>query len=431
MTELASRVVALVECSWPSGVITKHNEAAAQQGADIGLRLIDVYPELNERRLSRVMKDNRPFSQLLETSFPSATYELTAELREPGFLRIEVYPAAAVSEIRASMDHYVMRVEGLSKELKQFPESNPNPVLRASEAGELLYANPAARACMPDSIDETNRLPDEFIPHLNRKSLIDFEIGCGNRWFSVRPVWSKHLACFLLYMTDVTSDRKNQLILSNLARFFSPRVAASIVSHEGEIKVRTSRKMLTVFFADLVGFSQLAEDLPLESLSDLLFDYLSEMTKIAERHGGTVDKYIGDCIMVFFGDPSTAGAQADAASCAAMGLEMLEAVKAINRTWRSAHGFEPLQVRMGMHSATCAVGNFGSQTRLDYTAIGNGVNVAARLEGIAETNTIACSATTAKYLSESFELDHIGDHYLKNITEPVTVFRIAGHRMPT
>ena len=283
---------------------------------------------------------------------------------------------------------------------------------------------------MPEPIDETNRLPDGFIPHLNKNALNDFEIECDQRWYSVRPVWSNHLTCFLLYLTDITSDRKNKLILSNLARFFSPRVAASIVSHEGEIKVRTSRKMLTVFFADLVGFSQLAEDLPLEDLSELLFDYLSEMTQIAERHGGTVDKYIGDCIMVFFGDPTTAGVQADAESCAAMGLDMLEAVKTINTSWRLAHGFEPLHMRMGMHSATCAVGNFGSETRLEYTAVGNGVNVAARLEGIAATNTMVCSATTARYLSDSFELDHVGDHHLKNISEPIAVFRVAGHRTP-
>lgn len=424
-------MVALIECAWPGGVITRHNDVAEQHGAAIGLPLAEVYPEINDRRLSRLMDKNRAFSQLLETSVASGVYELTAASVEPGVVRIEVYPAAAASEVRASTDHYLMRVEALSKELKQFPESNPNPVIRATESGELLYANPAARSCMPESLNHTNQLPDGFIPHLNKEALHDFEIECGDRWYSVRPVWSNHLICFLLYLTDITSDRKNKLILSNLARFFSPRVAASIVSHEGEIRVQTSRKMLTVFFADLVGFSQLAEDLSLDDLSELLFGYLSEMTQIAERHGGTVDKYIGDCIMVFFGDPSSAGVKADAERCASMGLDMIESVKGINRTWRTTHGFEPLKLRMGMHSATCAVGNFGSQTRLDYTAVGNGVNVAARLEGIAETNTIVCSATTAHHLSERFDLVHIGDHELKNITEPVAVFRIMGHRAPT
>ena len=88
--------------------------------------------------------------------------------------------------------------------------------------------------------------------------------------------------------------------------------------------------MLTVFFADLVGFSHLAERVELDHLSELLFDYLTLMTQIAERHGGTVDKYVGDCIMVFFGDPTSQGTQADALACARMALEMRAGINDLN-----------------------------------------------------------------------------------------------------
>ena len=93
---------------------------------------------------------------------------------------------------------------------------------------------------------------------LDRDRLKDFEFECGDSWYAVRPTWSRVLDCYLLYLTDISSTKRNELILSNLARFFSPHVARSIVSHDGDIRVETQRKMLTVFFADLVGFSHLA-----------------------------------------------------------------------------------------------------------------------------------------------------------------------------
>ena len=126
----------------------------------------------------------------------------------------------------------------------------------------------------------------------------------------------------------------------------------------------------------------------------MLTHYLTEMSKIAIRWGGTIDKFIGDAILVFFGDPVTKGNKEDAVACVLMALEMLDKIESIREFWRDRGVARPLNVRMGVHTGVCTVGNFGSEDRLDYTVIGNGVNLASRLESNSEPNQILISEDT-------------------------------------
>ena len=311
------------------------------------------------------------------------------------------------------------------QEIKQFPESNPNPVLRFSAEGELLYCNPGGLDKIEWALKVGERLPAEVFEQFQGQDSSTFDVEIGSKWFSITTVWSDLVQSHLAYFTDITPVVQNKAILDNLARYFSPEVAQHIVSRDGAVSVETQRKKLTVFFSDIVGFSRMTVDLEAEVITEVLYEYLTEMTTIADRWGATVDKYIGDAMMVFFGDPDSEGEKEDAERCILMALEMQNAIGEVQSRWRSKGVAQPLQVRMGIHTGVCTVGNFGSRTRLDYTAVGNGVNVAARLEGIAEANSILCSEETALLVQNVCTLKRMGSKSLKNIASPYVVYQVS------
>ena len=160
----------------------------------------------------------------------------------------------------------------------------------------------------------------------------------------------------------------------------------------------------------------------------MLTNYLTEMSKIATKWGGTIDKFIGDAMLVFFGDPSTSGHKEDAKKCVAMADEMLEKLDEIRKEWLDRGVSKTLNARMGIHSAICTVGNFGSQDRLDYTVIGNGVNLASRLESNSEANKILISEDTYLLVKEEFECKERDTISVKGFSYPVKTYEIIGKK---
>ena len=203
---------------------------------------------------------------------------------------------------------------------------------------------------------------------------------------------------------------------SKLSKYFSPQVYQSLFTGELDVKIETKRKQLTVFFSDLQGFTELTERLEPEVLTEVLTDYLTEMSKISIKWGGTIDKFIGDAIMIFFGDPITKGENQDAINCVKMAMEMLDKLEKLREDWRRKGLALPINARIGIHTGICTVGNFGSEDRLDYTIIGNGVNLASRLESHAKPNSILVSEDT--YL-------HIQDEILCNKHQKFKVKGVA------
>lgn len=175
-------------------------------------------------------------------------------------------------------------------------------------------------------------------------------------------------------------QEKAARLARNLAKYLSPQVWEMIFSGKKSVRLETQRKKLTVFFSDIRGFTELSEELEAEALTDLLNNYLNEMSKIALKYGGTIDKFVGDCVMVFFGDPSTQGAKKDAVAAVSMGIAMRKHMKVLRQQWRAQGITKPLEIRMGINTGYCTVGNFGADTRMDYTIIGREVNLASRLE---------------------------------------------------
>jgi len=221
-----------------------------------------------------------------------------------------------------------------------------------------------------------------------------------------------------------TANSKLASFSTKLSKYFSPQVYQSIFSGELDVSIQSKRKPLTIFFSDLQGFTELTERLEPEILTELLTNYLTEMSSIAIRWGGTIDKYIGDAILIFFGDPSSKGNKEDAINCVSMSLEMLEKMKELRSYWRDHGVTRPIKARIGIHSGICTVGNFGSEDRLDYTVIGNSVNLASRLETNARVNSILISEDTYLLIKEHIECESREIIKVKGVSFPVQTYEV-------
>jgi class 3 adenylate cyclase len=187
----------------------------------------------------------------------------------------------------------------------------------------------------------------------------------------------------------------------------------------------SQRKKLTVFFSDIVEFTETTDKMESEDLTQLLNQYLTEMSRIALDHGATIDKYVGDAIMIFFGDPETRGVAEDAIACVKMAVAMQKRIRQLAAVWRDAGIERPLTCRMGIHTGYCTVGNFGSEDRVSYTAVGSGVNLASRLEHEAPAGEILISYETYAHVKEEISCEEVGKIRVRGIAYPVTTYRVV------
>jgi adenylate cyclase len=212
-------------------------------------------------------------------------------------------------------------------------------------------------------------------------------------------------------------EKKQQIedIALKIAKYLSPQIYRSIFEGEREVKIETRQRKLTVFFSDIAGFTSKTESTPLVELESWLNTYLQHMTDIALRHDGTVDKFIGDAVMVFFGDPRSRGAANDAVRCLEMALEMRACAKALG-----------VDVRIGVNTGDCVVGNFGSEQHMEYTIIGGAVNLAARLESRSEPGGILISDTTWALVADRVRCRPGDTLWVKGIDRAITTHWVEG-----
>ena len=211
-----------------------------------------------------------------------------------------------------------------------------------------------------------------------------------------------------------------------ISRYLSPQIYKSIFSGQKDVVVHTERKRLTIFFSDIKDFTATTERLQPEALTEMLNEYLTEMSNIALAHGGTIDKFIGDAILVFFGDPETRGAVEDAKACIRMAMDMQHRLGELKAKWRSDGTEEPFVVRMGINTGYCNVGNFGSNDRMDYTIIGAEANLAARLQSIAEGGKIVISYETYALVQDIVDAHPLPPITMKGIQREVVPYSIDG-----
>jgi class 3 adenylate cyclase/phosphoglycerate-specific signal transduction histidine kinase len=264
-------------------------------------------------------------------------------------------------------------------------------------------------------------------PHVQQRS--------DGRWILVSERKTDEGSTVAVY-SDVTElkQRENQLAeksraleqLSNqLAKYLSPQVYESIFTGKQEVKIASRRKELTVFFSDIAGFTETSDRLESEDLTRLLNHYLTEMSQIAISYGATIDKYVGDAIVIFFGDPDTRGVKEDAFACVEMAIAMRKRMLELQDVWRTSGIEKPLQCRIGINTGYCTVGNFGSEDRMDYTIIGGGVNLASRLEAAATPGEILISFETYANIRDRIHCEERGHISVKGIAYPVATYQVV------
>lgn len=214
------------------------------------------------------------------------------------------------------------------------------------------------------------------------------------------------------------------ILNEKMKHYLSPQLYASIAGGKRDTSVdKHFRKKLTIFFSDVANFTATTESLEPEDLSNLLNSYLDNMAQIAEKYGGTIDKYVGDAIMVFFGDPEFTSDKDHALRAVKMAMEMQDRMISFREEWRERGIERPFHVRVGINTGYCTIGNFGSEMKMDYTIIGNNVNMAARFEAAAEPDTILLSPDTYALIKDEIECQEAGVFNLKGIPEPVKGYR--------
>ena len=248
---------------------------------------------------------------------------------------------------------------------------------------------------------------------------------CLFTYFGVGNFYQSSRVHFISQQKKYYYDQMNRYMefANQLSRYAPQQLWQSIMKGESEAKIEYKRKKLTVFFSDIQGFTELSETLIPDDLAYLLNDYLSHMTEIAKKYEATVDKFMGDAILVFFGDPHSQGVEQDAKSCMEMAIAMRQQMKLLRERWVKM-GYPPLHIRMGISTGYCHVGNYGANHRMAYTIVGRDANLAARLQSAAEVDEILISEDTHNLIKNDYLCAPKAPIYLKGIKQPVCSWQV-------
>ncbi len=248
---------------------------------------------------------------------------------------------------------------------------------------------------------------------------------CLFTYFGVGNFYQSSRVHLISQQKKYYNDQMNRYMefANQLSRYAPQQLWQSIMKGESEAKIEYKRKKLTVFFSDIQGFTELSETLIPDDLAYLLNDYLSHMTEIAKKYEATVDKFMGDAILVFFGDPHSQGVEQDAKSCMEMAIAMRQQMKLLRERWVKM-GYPPLHIRMGISTGYCHVGNYGANHRMAYTIVGRDANLAARLQSAAEVDEILISEDTHNLIKNDYLCAPKAPIYLKGIKQPVRSWQV-------
>jgi class 3 adenylate cyclase len=205
-----------------------------------------------------------------------------------------------------------------------------------------------------------------------------------------------------------------------LRRYLAPNVVDAVMRND-ETLGQTSRKKLTIFFSDIRGFTSIAESLEPEEVISLLNEYLNSMTSLIHRHEGTLNKFLGDGLMGFFGDPIPMADHAQRA--VRMALEMQDEMTRLQDRWFSS-GSHPLAIGIGINTGFVTVGNIGSESFTDYTVIGTQVNLTSRIQSLAGAGEVVISHPTYAQVKDMVEVEPRGEVTVKGLHAPVLVYRV-------
>ena len=209
-----------------------------------------------------------------------------------------------------------------------------------------------------------------------------------------------------------------------IRRYVPAQLADQILAGRYSEGERYVRRTLTLFFSDIRGFTETADQLESEKLSELLNEYLTEMSDIAEHFGGTIDKFVGDAVVIFFGAPEPMEEKEQALRAVRMALAMQQRMGELSTKWFESGIQTPFEIRVGINTGAATVGDFGSEGRMDYTAIGTQVNLAARLESQCTPGKVLISHATWGLVHDEIPCTPRGEVQVKGIHYPVKVYEI-------
>jgi class 3 adenylate cyclase len=214
----------------------------------------------------------------------------------------------------------------------------------------------------------------------------------------------------------------HQLTENVLKRYLPPELVEDIIRGEFEFSVEPTERLVTILFSDLCGFTQLGEKLRTAHYAAQLNDYLTVMNEIIFEHSGTVDKFMGDAIMVLFGTPSEMSPREQAERASTCALAMQAELETLNAKWQT-QGLPALKARIGLHQGKAVVGNFGSARRSDYTCIGRSVNLASRIEGVCTPGSVFVSEAIREQLPR--DTREVGSFELKGIDGKTRLYELS------
>ncbi|MEW5939896.1 MAG: adenylate/guanylate cyclase domain-containing protein [Chloroflexota bacterium] len=226
----------------------------------------------------------------------------------------------------------------------------------------------------------------------------------------------------------VSQEREKRRVRNLFTRFISPEMVDQLIATQ-DINSLNKRANLSILFSDIRGFTTMSEKLPPEEVVALLNPYLEAMTEVIYRHGGTVDKYEGDAIIAFFGEPVPYADHALRAVRAA--LDMRTALDLLKKRWEAeGHPRPNLEMGVGIHSGEVFVGMLGSAQRINYTVIGDAANLASRLQDLTKTYKwpVLISEATQAQVKEEFDTEFADSTIVKGRTEAVNIYKLLGRR---
>lgn len=221
---------------------------------------------------------------------------------------------------------------------------------------------------------------------------------------------------------QVQEAAERRHVTSLFGRYVAPNVVKELIKNRDLMQFGGRKQRLTMFFSDVRGFTSMSEKLPPEEVSALLNEYFSRMTQIVFRHGGTLDKFIGDALMAFFGNPIYF--EDHARRAVAMALDMRNDMQELKNKWAAEGKENSFDIGMGINTGDVIVGNLGSNDFFDYTVIGDEVNLACRLESIAARSQILISESTYREVQEYFEIRKLEPVMVKGKSHPVQIYEV-------
>jgi adenylate cyclase len=357
---------------------------------------------------------------------PSASEAVPASAVRPTVLVVDDTPDNLLLLTSILHKHYVVRAANSGQRALDILSANPLPdlvMLDVMMPG--MDGHEVIRRMREDP--RLRDVPVIFVTALGAPADEERGLALGAVDYIAKPVSPPIVLARVrthLALADRTATLKS--LSDKLSHYLAPQVCDAILSGAHDAVITTRRKRLTIFFSDIQGFTESAESLQPEELTRVLNLYFSEMAAIADQYGATLNKFIGDGILIFFGDPKTRGMHEDALQCVRMAVAMQRRMRQLQAQWMDEGLGRPFRVRMGIHTGYCNVGNFGSRQRMDYTIIGAAVNLASRLEQVADPDGMMLSYETYALVRGEFSAQERPPVKVKGIAREISCFALTG-----